>query len=126
MSTLVDKWEKGDIKTRKVRIYPNKKQASTLKKWMNDARYTYNKALERYKENKIQMNEFKMRDMFVTAKLGSKTKPEGFVAKGRAVVKARMWIKNQHRLININVNNVNLRDPLFPGFIFCPGSRLYL
>ena len=50
MYSTADKWEGGDTKqsqlimrTKKIRIYPNKQQATTLKKWFGTSRYLYNK-----------------------------------------------------------------------------------
>ena len=42
-----------NIKTRKIRIYPNKEQRELLKKCFNAHRYFYNKAVEVMKEEKI-------------------------------------------------------------------------
>ena len=55
------------IKTRKLRIYPNKKQCSKLKEWFDTTRYVYNKGV-----NEIKVNGNKsfidLRNKLVTAK----------------------------------------------------------
>ena len=55
--SLAEKWEKESInnddiilKTRKIVIYPNKKQKEVLDEWFNTSRYLYNKALNVAKE----------------------------------------------------------------------------
>jgi len=47
MSSHVGKWVKEDtiIKTRKIRIYPNKQQKKVFNDWFNTYRYVYNKTL---------------------------------------------------------------------------------
>lgn len=66
-STLVDTWGPEGMRTRKIRLYPSKKQSKIFKEWVANTRYTYNCALGAYKQGEIRLNKFEMRNYFVTA-----------------------------------------------------------
>jgi hypothetical protein len=65
-----EQWEKEDIRARKIRIYPNKKQIQKMKNWIGTTRYVYNKTLNyvKTKGNK-ELNFYELRNKFVTAKI---------------------------------------------------------
>lgn len=67
-STVADKWEKEDtlVRTRKIKIYPTKKQKKTLKKWLGTSRYVYNNALNGIKNNNEKYDSYKLRDKYVS------------------------------------------------------------
>jgi putative transposase len=83
MSTVADKWVNVDtqtnlnlkhpinpqLKTRKLRIYPNANQKKILKEWINVTRYVYNKGVaEIDKVGNQSINFYDLRNKFVTAK----------------------------------------------------------
>jgi len=72
-SLIVDKWVKEDIKqpksmiqTKKIKLYPTKKQKKLLNNWIGTSRYLYNNVLHHIKTNKTQINFQKLRNKFVT------------------------------------------------------------
>jgi hypothetical protein len=74
---LIQKWEKEDtIKTKKVKIYPTIEQKKVIKRWFGTYRYVYNQFLNYTKnneDNKEWLNNYKMRDKFVTYKYSNNT-----------------------------------------------------
>jgi len=72
--SLADKWEKGDIKkkkimgTRKIRICPTPEQQIILNKWINTSRYTYNKAIHKIEKEKQKINFYNLRNKLVPKK----------------------------------------------------------
>lgn len=68
MSTRVDKWEGDDIYTRKIRIYPTRKQRVVLRQWMGTRRFVYNRVLDKIKKGEEKINFYALRDKFVTRK----------------------------------------------------------
>jgi putative transposase len=70
-SIRVGKWEKEDTKTllrtRKVRIYPNKKQKLQFKEWSDTSRYVYNQGLNGIKNNNESVEFYTLRDKYVTS-----------------------------------------------------------
>lgn len=68
-STRVETWEEEGTRSRKIRLYPTKKQVPILKQWMGTNRYVYNQALSAVKtEEDTQYDKYKLRDRFVTHK----------------------------------------------------------
>ena len=68
ISTPVEQWEKEDIITRKIRIYPTPPQRKLLKQWMGTRRYVYNKVLSAIKNDKENINFMDLRNKHVTAR----------------------------------------------------------
>ena len=68
----VEEMEKEDTKpvlrARKVKIYPTRTQMKKLKQWFGVSRLVYNRALNDIKENKEEINFFKLRNKHVTKK----------------------------------------------------------
>ena len=62
-----DKWEKEDIRCRKIRIYPNQNQKKIFKNWIGASRYVYNRALSATK-NGEKNNFYKLRNKYVIKK----------------------------------------------------------
>lgn len=54
------------VNVRKIRIYPNKDQKETFKKWIGTCRYLYNQVLHNVKKGE-KVNFIKLRDKYVTA-----------------------------------------------------------
>ena len=66
---------KEDIRTVKIRIYPNKKQSQIMKKWMGTRRYIYNKVLKSVLDgNEKSKSSQSLRNKYVTS--NSKGKEE--------------------------------------------------
>lgn len=68
ISTPVVKWEKEDIRARKIRLYPNLNQQKILKNWIHTRRYVYNKSLEQVKKYRQNINFYELRNKLVTYK----------------------------------------------------------
>jgi transposase len=68
MFTHVEKWEKEDIRTHKLRLFPTQNQKILLRKWMGTRRYVYNKVLNRIKVKKEKVNFYSLRNKYVTSK----------------------------------------------------------
>ena len=69
-STPVEKWDAEDIlKTKRIRIYPNKNQKKIIKEWMSTSRYVYNRCISEIRSSGFKaLNGFQLRDKFVTSK----------------------------------------------------------
>ena len=74
MSIAVEKWENEDtqekqklMKSKKLRIYPNKLQRLEFKKWMDTTRYVYNKGVKEVLDTG-NYNFQTLRNKFVTSK----------------------------------------------------------
>jgi len=109
MSTPVGKWEKEDIVSRKLRIYPSKHQRHILKQWMGTRRYVYNKALEKIK-NGEDVNFYQLRNQIVTAKNNETiTDWEIETPKDIRAGAIRDLVKN-HKTAFSNLKNGNIRS----------------
>jgi len=64
----VGAWEKEGIKSRKIRIYPNKTQQKMMKQWMGTCRYVWNRALDGIKNKGEKINFQSLRNKYVTSK----------------------------------------------------------
>jgi len=66
------------LSARKYRFYPTNEQRRLLRKWIHGHRFTYNQFLEYTKNHDVKevkwTNFYKMRELFVTHKVGSKNK----------------------------------------------------
>ena len=58
----------NSIRSRKIRIYPNKEQSIVFKKWFDTSRYVYNKSLNHCKVNNKHESFQTLRNLFVTHK----------------------------------------------------------
>ena len=75
MSSQLETSVKEDIRTVKIRIYPNKKQSQIMKKWMGTRRYIYNKVLKSVLDGKEESKSFQsLRNKYITAEYGTKSK----------------------------------------------------
>ena len=63
----VNKWENEGIVSRKIRIYPTKKQKLMFRKWIGTSRYVYNRCLSEVKKGE-EINFFSLRNKYVTSK----------------------------------------------------------
>ena len=61
-------WPTGDIRSRKIRLYPTPEQKRLLTEWMGVTRYVYNKALSGVKRGEDKLNWMSLRNKYVTAK----------------------------------------------------------
>lgn len=75
ISSLVDKWEKENIKkeitklkTVKIKLYPTIQQKKILNEFINTYRYVYNKTVNEIENNKEKINFFNLRNKLVTYK----------------------------------------------------------
>ena len=70
MTTQCDNSEEEDIiRTRKIKIYPNKIQRTILNKWFGTTRYLYNHVLHKHLNDNENISSFQtLRNKFVTAK----------------------------------------------------------
>ena len=68
ISTPVEQWEKEDMITRKIRIYPTPQQRDIFRQWMGTRRFVYNKVLSAIKKDKENINFMDLRNKFVTSK----------------------------------------------------------
>ena len=67
MSTPVEQWIKEDIRTRKIRIYPNRNQKHQIKQWMGTRRFIYNQGLSKIKSGH-KVDFYSLRNELVTSK----------------------------------------------------------
>jgi hypothetical protein len=75
----VDPWEKEDIlKTKLVKLKPNKKQRKIIDEWFHTSNFLYNKTIDIIKGKNV-VNKIEIRDMLVTNET-KKTHPDYKIA----------------------------------------------
>ena len=56
------------FRTRKIRIYPDQEQRNILREWFDTCRFVRNQAMVAFELREMKLNNYKMRDRFVTKK----------------------------------------------------------